>query len=458
MSRSLNNEKELEFQKLYHQLNVRQRQVVDTTEGVVIVNAGPGTGKTQVLSLRIANILRKTDLAAKNILCLTFTDAAVKNMKNRLYKIIGSDFAKINIFTYHSFANEIIGRNPVKFFNGQEFTPIDDVMSYKIFNQIFDKIERGNSLSLVTRDGYFYSSTVKDLIGKLKKSGYTTGDFKEYVNYLTQVIDHFKPLVEIVKSIKADNRLSFDIALKISHALQTHQQYLNNFFYENKSELNEEVLTAHVHITNKINETITYYINTDHTGIPKTQLTKRMSSFLKLFEKNKDGELELCLLSTYKKLSDLSLIYSDYCTSLNESGFYDFDDMIMNVIQVLDDPENIDLLYQIREQFQYILVDEFQDTSGVQLKLLNLLINDDQDNNPNCMVVGDPDQTIFKFQGANHNNISVLKESFPDSIEINLNTSYRANQQILDLAFSIISQAEIEIIDKREKLTSDRVT
>src|SRR4030042_684780 len=94
-----------EFKKEYGKLNPEQKMAVDTTEGPVMVVAGPGTGKTQILTLRIANILLKTDIAPENILALTFTDAAAVNMRRRLFGIIGAPAYRVRIETFHSFCN-----------------------------------------------------------------------------------------------------------------------------------------------------------------------------------------------------------------------------------------------------------------------------------------------------------------------------------------------------------------
>jgi DNA helicase-2/ATP-dependent DNA helicase PcrA len=104
-----------EFERLYNILNKEQKDAVDSIEGPVMVVAGPGTGKTQILTLRIANILRKTDIPADAILALTFTNAAAANMRKRLVSIIGSDGYNVSIFTFHSFANHIIETFPEHF-------------------------------------------------------------------------------------------------------------------------------------------------------------------------------------------------------------------------------------------------------------------------------------------------------------------------------------------------------
>src|SRR6478736_392791 len=96
------------FEEAYNQLNANQRIAVDTIEGPVMVIAGPGTGKTQILALRIARILLDTDAAPENILCLTYTDAGTVAMRKRLIRFLGSEAYKVNIHTFHSFCNKVI--------------------------------------------------------------------------------------------------------------------------------------------------------------------------------------------------------------------------------------------------------------------------------------------------------------------------------------------------------------
>jgi len=102
------NKLEEKFINEYDKLNHQQRKAVDTIEGPVMVNAGPGTGKTQILALRIGSILRQTDTNPNNILCLTYTDNGAIEMRNRLLKIIGGAAYNVRIHTFHSFCNEVI--------------------------------------------------------------------------------------------------------------------------------------------------------------------------------------------------------------------------------------------------------------------------------------------------------------------------------------------------------------
>src|SRR6202046_5183076 len=99
-----------EFKQEYARLNDAQRQAVDAIDGPVLVVAGPGTGKTQLLSARVAQILRKTDTLPQNILCMTFTESGAQNMRDRLTRFIGTAAYDVQIGTYHAFGGDLIRR------------------------------------------------------------------------------------------------------------------------------------------------------------------------------------------------------------------------------------------------------------------------------------------------------------------------------------------------------------
>src|ERR1035437_9180027 len=98
------------FEEEYKKLNKAQKEAVDAIDGPVMVVAGPGTGKTQILALRIGNILKKTDYGSSSILCLTFTNSAVKEMRERLRKYIGLEASKVKVSTFHSFGMDMLDK------------------------------------------------------------------------------------------------------------------------------------------------------------------------------------------------------------------------------------------------------------------------------------------------------------------------------------------------------------
>ena len=131
------------FSEAYHSLNPSQREAVDSTEGPVMVIAGPGTGKTQILAIRIGKILSDTDTQPENILCMTYTDSGAIAMRKRLLKIIGPDAYKINIHTYHSFCNQVIQDN-LAFFEKNTLDPISELETIALMRELIDQIGRAH--------------------------------------------------------------------------------------------------------------------------------------------------------------------------------------------------------------------------------------------------------------------------------------------------------------------------
>ena len=123
----INQEYLAKWQEAYDKLNKKQREAVDVIDGPVMVIAGPGTGKTQLLAVRIGNILRKTDVFPHNILCLTYTDAGAAAMRARLSQFIGPDAYNVNFYTFHAFCNAIINENPQYFGDFKALQHVSDI-------------------------------------------------------------------------------------------------------------------------------------------------------------------------------------------------------------------------------------------------------------------------------------------------------------------------------------------
>jgi DNA helicase-2/ATP-dependent DNA helicase PcrA len=132
---------EAAFTDAYQMLNTEQKRAVDTIEGPVMVIAGPGTGKTQILTLRIANILRQTDTAPEQILALTFTEAGAKAMRERLHRYIGAVAYRVPIHTFHGFAGGLISQFPESYQNVIGGKPASEIDKIKIFEQLLDNPE-----------------------------------------------------------------------------------------------------------------------------------------------------------------------------------------------------------------------------------------------------------------------------------------------------------------------------
>lgn len=155
------------FEQLYDNLNKEQKLAVDTIEGPVMVVAGPGTGKTAVLTLRIANILKRTDVPPDAILALTFTDAAAREMKRRLVEIVGPAGYRVTVSTFHGFANSIIERYPEDFPRLVGAIHIEEVERAALLEEIFDALPL--TLLRPYGDPYYYLQAARKRISDCKR-------------------------------------------------------------------------------------------------------------------------------------------------------------------------------------------------------------------------------------------------------------------------------------------------
>ena len=181
------------FQSKLDFLNSEQREAVETIDGPVVVVAGPGTGKTQILTLRIANILKKLGAEfAPNILALTFTNAGVYAMRERLIEFIGVGAAhEVGIFTFHSFADEQIRNNPEIFKKFAFSRPISDIEKIEIIEEILEN-KKWEYLKTFASD-YHYIPEIIKAIDNLKSEAISTEDFlKTFKDIEKRVIENEK--------------------------------------------------------------------------------------------------------------------------------------------------------------------------------------------------------------------------------------------------------------------------
>ena len=162
------------FEKRYKTLNIQQKMAVDAIEGPVMVIAGPGTGKTSILTLRIANILKKTDTEPDNILALTFTESGAYSMRKKLADIIGSSAYKVNIYTFHGFCNDIIKNYPEEFPRIIGANNITDIDQIKILEEIIDSTK----LEILKPYGdiYHYVRSIISEINNIKQENISPKD------------------------------------------------------------------------------------------------------------------------------------------------------------------------------------------------------------------------------------------------------------------------------------------
>ena len=151
------------FQAAKETLNEKQKKAVEEIYGPVMTVAGPGTGKTQLLAVRIGNILQKTDVNTNNILCLTYTDAGSMAMRERLKKFIGPEAYNANIFTFHSFCNFVIQEN-IQFFGGfRNLQLISDLELVDVYREIIDGFAEDHPLKRFKGNIYYETNRLKNL-------------------------------------------------------------------------------------------------------------------------------------------------------------------------------------------------------------------------------------------------------------------------------------------------------
>ncbi len=167
------------FTKAYKGLNSEQKRAVDAIDGPVMVIAGPGTGKTSILTLRIANILQKTDTSPDSILALTFTESGVYSMRQKLVGIIGAAAYRVNIFTFHGFANSIIESYPEYFPRIVGGSHAAEVLQLKVLETIFE----GNSFEVIKPFGkiFHYVRPALMAIKSLKRENVSPKNFTKLV-------------------------------------------------------------------------------------------------------------------------------------------------------------------------------------------------------------------------------------------------------------------------------------
>ena len=419
----------MDFTARYQKLNTHQRRAVDHIHGPLLVLAGPGTGKTELLSMRTANILRQTDTLPSTILCLTFTESGATNMRERLRQIIGADAYKIAIHTFHSFGTEIIARNREYFFRGSEARPIDELMQYQLLHSLFDQLDWQSPLSIKNHDEYVYLRDVQRTISEFKQSGLTPAELR-LIHQDNQ---------RIINTLAADIRTLF--ANKISKS--TIELFAP--LAETASQLAETKLPTGI---SSYARRITMSIAHAAQEAIEANSTKPITAWKNTWcEKDEYGEFTLKDARQADKFLATIDLYEAYTSALAEQNLFDYDDMILEVLQASN--QHTDLAANLSEQYQFIMIDEFQDTNLAQLRLLFSLTGEGSD--ANVMAVGDDDQAIFSFQGADIGNIQRFREQYNDPDIIVLTDNYRSDTIILQTARQVITQGT----DRLEHVISD---
>src|SRR6201986_39326 len=200
------NKYNIKFQEALAGLNPEQLAAVNKMDGPVLVVAGPGTGKTQILAARIEKILTVTDARPNELLCLTYTDAGAVAMRKRLFEFIGPDAYRINIYTFHAFCNEIIQEN-LEYFGKLNLEPLSDLESAMLFRELVDDFPNDHLLKRFTGDIYYDVPRLKNLFSTMKRENWDSVMIEkavhEYIAYLPNREEFIYKKANAAQGIKA---------------------------------------------------------------------------------------------------------------------------------------------------------------------------------------------------------------------------------------------------------------
>lgn len=410
-------------------LTEKQREAVEYINGSLLVIAGPGTGKTQLLSMRVAEILKKTDTNPQNILCLTFTNKAAINMKNRLQQLVGSEALQVNVKTFHSLAAEIMNEYPEYFWNGANLITAPDAIQTDIIESILSKLPLDNPLAVKFAGNYTSITRVQNALKLAKEAGLTPEKLKALVDvnlaYINSIEEKF---IELMPA-----RLSYGILNDIEKNISSLPD----------QDIDETVAPL-VSLSTVIKEGLIEAISLDEG----TNKTKHTGAWRNIYIQNEAGNKGMHKQRRANEWwLNLADVYSMYRDELHKRGYYDYSDMLIEVISQLE--KQPAMLSDIQERYQYIMIDEFQDSNAAQMRLAHLIVSHPTDEgNPNLMVVGDDDQSIYKFNGAELNNMLSYQRMYPKSKVIVLEDNFRSTQEILNVSKTIIELAEDRLVKR----------
>ena len=317
---------------LFSHLNEPQIQAVQTIEGPVLIIAGAGSGKTRVITYRIAHMLEK-GIPQSAVLALTFTNKAAREMETRVKELTRKKLQNLTISTFHAFGLQVISDNC-------------ELLGYRKNFSIYDETDKMTLIKESLRECKMFSHKI---------------DLYELSQYFSKIKTHLA------------------------------------FWDDGEKEARDEV-----------------YISKDGTIVRTSHDSQKKNP-----------------VSPFR---EMQAVYDEYQSGLKIYNAVDFDDLLTIPLELFE--EHTDVLQKYRDKYRYIMVDEFQDTSFIQYKIMRHLAGGEK---ANCCVVGDDDQSIYSWRGANYENILMFERDFPSRKEIKLEQNYRSTSTILNAANGVIS-------------------
>ncbi|HEX3095790.1 MAG TPA: UvrD-helicase domain-containing protein [Patescibacteria group bacterium] len=341
---------------LLENLNEQQLKAVTHVDGPLLIVAGAGTGKTTVITRRIAYLIEQKLARPEQVLALTFTDKAAGEMEERVDQLVPLGVHDFWISTFHSFCERIIKQHGIDIGLSNDFQLLDQTRQWIFVYKHFSEFKLD-----------YYRP-----LGSPNK-------------FIDSLLDHFSKCKD--ELVTPEDYLAYAESLKLSSG--------------------DAQLP----------------IGTDDDSIAEI-----------------------------KRVEELANAYHTYQKLMLDNEYMDFGDLIHYCIQLLQRRPNLLKFYQ--QQFKFVMVDEFQDTNVAQYELIKLLTTSKNPDAqvPNLVVVGDDDQSIYKFRGASVSNILKIKEDFPTIENITLVDNYRSSQDILDLAYNFIQHNNPNRLETKMKI------
>jgi len=331
-----------ETHDLLRDLNAAQREAVTHGQGPLLIIAGAGSGKTKVITQRIAYLIGSKMARPEEIMAVTFTEKAANEMEERVDQLIPYSYSFVEISTFNSFGERALRNYALD-------------LGYPLDFRLLDDVEQ----AIVFRENLFRFPL-------------------KYYRPLSSPTRHIQELLDAIKRLKQED-VSPDEYLKYARNLEK-------------------------------------------------------------------GAHDNAAKETALKHKEMALVFGAYEELLKKEGKIDFEDQVKLVVQLFRQRPSV--LREFQEKFKYVLVDEFQDTNYIQFELLKMMAARHQ----NLTVVGDDDQSIFRFRGASLSNILNFKNHYPEAKEIVLTKNYRSAQPILDSAYKLIQQNNPNRLEFRYKV------
>ncbi len=341
-------------EKILQGLNKAQKEAVTPKEGPLLRIAGAGTGKTTVITRRIAYLIEKKIAKPSEILALTFTEKAASEMEERVDQLVPYGYTDMWISTFHAFG---------------------------------DRLLRDFSIDLGLPANFKVLTATEQAI--FMRQNIYAFDLK-----------YFRPIANPISHISA---------------------MLSHF-----SRLKDELITPEDYLAFAESQV------SKVSNQPVDQQTDKSADHLTI----EDAERTLELANAYQRYNDLML----------QAGNLDFGDQIFLAHNLLKNNKKV--LKDCQDRFKYILVDEFQDTNFAQNEIVKLLASRDQ----NITVVGDDDQSIYRFRGASISNILDFNSSYQNAKQVVLNNNYRSTQEILDASYKLIQHNNPDRLEIQNKI------